>query len=49
MFFFQNEFVTEQVQEIAKNAIHAALNNAVYTKEKVNSWDDMIAGLSLGG
>lgn len=34
----ENEFVSEQVQEIAKHAIHQTLNNVTFTKEKVNAW-----------
>ena len=34
----QNEFVTEQVQEVVKKQIAGTLAGAAYTKEKVNAW-----------
>mmetsp|Transcript_13866 Transcript_13866/g.34238 ORF Transcript_13866/g.34238 Transcript_13866/m.34238 type:complete len:111 (+) Transcript_13866:153-485(+) len=43
----QNEFVTEQVQEIAKHAIHQTLGNSVYNKEKVNAWCGQIVDACL--
>merc|ERR1712006_42811 len=38
----ENEFVTEQVQEVAKQAIHKALNNQTYSKDKVSGWTAQI-------
>ncbi|CEL98538.1 unnamed protein product [Vitrella brassicaformis CCMP3155] len=38
----ENEFVTEQVQEIAKHAINSTLTNVTYTREKVNQWCQQI-------
>ncbi|CAD7963829.1 unnamed protein product [Amoebophrya sp. A25] len=43
----QNEFVTEQVQEIAKHAIHQTLGSSVYNKEKVNVWCGQIVDSCL--
>eukprot|EP00392_Amoebophrya_sp_AT5.2_P004580 g4588.t1 len=43
----RNEFVTEQVQEIAKHAIHQTLGNSVYNKEKVNAWCGQIVDACL--
>ncbi|KAF4675934.1 hypothetical protein FOL47_007001 [Perkinsus chesapeaki] len=33
-----DEYVSEQVQEIVKHAMNQTLQNAVYSKDKVNSW-----------
>mmetsp|Transcript_18367 Transcript_18367/g.49387 ORF Transcript_18367/g.49387 Transcript_18367/m.49387 type:complete len:111 (-) Transcript_18367:174-506(-) len=33
-----NEFVSEQVNEIAKSAIGKAIGNSQYNKDKVNGW-----------
>ena len=39
--------MTEQVQEIAKHAIHQTLGNSVYNREKVNVWCGQIVDACL--
>ena len=38
----QNEFVTEQVQDIVKKSINTTLQGVSYTKEKVGVWCNQI-------
>ncbi|CAE7939154.1 Dlc90F, partial [Symbiodinium necroappetens] len=38
----ENEFVSEQVNEIVKNAITKTLGGSQYSKERVTSWTNQI-------
>mmetsp|Transcript_28751 Transcript_28751/g.66302 ORF Transcript_28751/g.66302 Transcript_28751/m.66302 type:complete len:111 (+) Transcript_28751:76-408(+) len=38
----ENEFVSEQVNEIAKSAVQKTLGNAQFNKDKVNTWASQI-------
>mmetsp|Transcript_30087 Transcript_30087/g.65013 ORF Transcript_30087/g.65013 Transcript_30087/m.65013 type:complete len:111 (+) Transcript_30087:101-433(+) len=38
----ENEFVSEQVNEIVKNAITKNLGSSVYSKDRVNAWSSQI-------
>eukprot|EP00921_Rhytidocystis_pertsovi_P004590 GHVQ01007963.1.p1 GENE.GHVQ01007963.1~~GHVQ01007963.1.p1 ORF type:complete len:111 (-),score=15.21 GHVQ01007963.1:101-433(-) len=43
----ENEFVTEQVQDIARQAINQCLMNASYNREKVGAWCTQIGDSCL--